>query len=66
MSLARKIKKKKLIRLLYKQPKWIGIPSELYDINVLKYGQIFKSFDLNTKSFSMFGCVPTCDIRCHT
>ena len=62
VSPAQKIKEQ-LIPLPYKEPKWSGVPSEVYGFEVLKSGQILESIDLSTKSFYVFGRLSTCDIH---
>ena len=46
----------------YKEPPWGGIPDKPYLFEVLKSGAIVDSIDLQTKSFLIFGRLPTCDV----
>lgn len=47
----------------YKEPKWSGLPTRSYSLEVLKSGQIVTTISLNDKSFYVFGrLVNMCDV----
>ena len=46
----------------YKEPPWGGIPDKPYLFEVLKSGAIVDTIDMQTKSFLIFGRLPTCDV----
>ena len=50
------------IPINYKEPAWGSIPDKKYIFEVLKCGSIVDNIDLQTKSFHVFGRLPTCDV----
>ncbi|PNF17431.1 hypothetical protein B7P43_G02964, partial [Cryptotermes secundus] len=55
--------KESSLPLPYKEPKWSGIPNEIYSFEVLKSGKILENVSLNSKPFYVFGRLSTCDIH---
>nr|ABL59954.1 putative solute carrier family protein [uncultured eukaryote] len=54
--------KQSQISLPYKEPVWGGPCEKEYRFEVLKNGTIVDDIDLTTKSFFVFGRLPSCDI----
>lgn len=50
------------IPINYKEPAWGSISDRQYHFEVLKSGSIVDTIDLQTKSFHVFGRLPTCDV----
>ncbi|KAK7791176.1 hypothetical protein R5R35_005383 [Gryllus longicercus] len=51
------------VPLPYKEPKWSGIPNDLYKFEVLKNGSIVETIDLSSKPYFVFGRLTQCDIQ---
>lgn len=47
----------------YLEPKWGGIPTENYSLDVIKSGTILEPLDLSTKSHYVFGRQTNCDVQ---
>ena len=60
-SPAEKLKQNE-IPVPYKEPDWGGPSELLYSFEVLKKGVIIDEIDLTTKSFHVFGRLPSCDV----
>ena len=54
--------KLKELPIPYKEPDWGGPSEVLYSFEVLKKGVIIEDIDLTTKSFHVFGRLPSCDV----
>ena len=50
------------IPLPYKEPEWGALSEVKYKFEVLKSGKIIDNIDLSSKSFYVFGRLPSCDI----
>ena len=48
--------------LPYKEPDWGGPSEVMYSFEILKKGVIIEEIDLTTKSFHVFGRLPSCDV----
>ncbi len=46
----------------YKEPAWGGTPKEQYSFEVIKNGVVVDTIELNTKSYHIFGRLPSCDV----
>nr|CAD7454118.1 unnamed protein product [Timema tahoe] len=55
--------KEKHLPLPYKEPKWSGVPTIPYSIEILKSGKIVDTINLDLKPFYVFGRLLTCDIH---
>nr|CAD7575900.1 unnamed protein product [Timema californicum] len=55
--------KEKHLPLPYKEPKWSGLPTIPYSIEILKSGKIIDNINLDLKPFYVFGRLLTCDIH---
>ena len=60
-SPAEKLKQNQ-IAVPYKEPEWGGPSEVMYSFEVLKKGVIIDEIDLTTKSFHVFGRLPSCDV----
>ena len=61
-SPAEKLKQSQ-IPIPYKEPEWGGLCDQKYSFEVLKKGVIIDDVDLTTKSFYVFGRLPSCDVN---
>lgn len=60
-SPAEKLKQNE-IPIPYREPDWGGPCEVMYSFEILKKGVIIEEIDLTTKSFHVFGRLPSCDI----
>ena len=54
--------KQQQIPIPYKEPEWGGPCEQMYTFEILKKGVIIGDVDLTTKSFHVFGRLPSCDV----
>lgn len=47
----------------YLEPKWGGVPSVEYSLDVIKSGTVLEPIDLSSKSYHVFGRQTNCDIQ---